>query len=185
VSTTGSVNSVFIPAQGNDINSREGNTAVAKSFILKYVLATQQSLAAVPTGHNKAQVGRVLVVYDKQPNVTVASIAEILDVSSAVHPCNMLNLNNRARFLVLCDKTSVYEPSFFVTDVSGSGTNQIQFETVVKNLDLQVDWLATADTAPNRGAILLCFVGTLPAASAAPNDALNAIWTFRTRYGDS
>lgn len=97
-STTGTITLMNGVAQGTDFNTRVGRKFTMKSILVR----GSAQVGATPTGGSF----RWMIVYDKQTNGVLPAIADI--VSAANMPANQ-NLSNRARFVVLADKTGYLE----------------------------------------------------------------------------
>jgi len=88
--------------QGATFYQRIGTKAVIKSISLKaYVQAAANA--------GLRQMGRSIIVYDRQPNGAYPNIGDILSINDQGIPnvgdmMTGLNLQNRSRFSILCDK---------------------------------------------------------------------------------
>lgn len=91
--TTGTVTLMNGVAQGTDFDDRIGR---------KYTNVTAQlqgSIQPLDTTTGPTHC-RVMVIYDKQPNGALPAITDVLTASTSNA---FMNLNNRDRFVVLCD----------------------------------------------------------------------------------
>ena len=107
-------------AQGSDATARIGRKMVMKSLLLRWTW----NLASTSTGGSPV---RVMVVYDKQANATAPAITDVLVVDSFI---GQNNLNNRDRFVVLCDYLSEPIGSNGDTSVGGVIYKRLNLETM-------------------------------------------------------
>ena len=107
-------------AQGSDATARIGRKMVMKSLLLRWTW----NLASTSTGGSPV---RVMVVYDKQANATAPAITDVLVVDSFV---GQNNLNNRDRFVVLCDYLSEPIGANGNTSVGGVIYKRLNLETM-------------------------------------------------------
>ena len=56
--------------------------------------------AVAPGANVVDNMARIMIVYDRQPNGAIATIANILSAATSV---SFMNLDNRDRFKVICD----------------------------------------------------------------------------------
>ena len=104
-------------AQGSDATARIGRKMVIKSLLLRWTW----NLASTSTGGSPV---RVMVVYDKQANATAPAITDVLVVDSFI---GQNNLNNRDRFVVLCD---------YLSEPIGANSNTSVGGTIYKSLNM-------------------------------------------------
>ena len=76
VNTTGTVTLLNGCARGDEISERTGRETLIKSIEMKWVATSTDTTGT-------AQVGRLLVVYDKQPNAAALTIANVLSVTGS------------------------------------------------------------------------------------------------------
>lgn len=151
--TTGSVTAINLVATGTDFTDRIGRLIQLKSVQVRGLLSPEANI----TDDNLA---RVLVIYDKQPNGTLATIADILTAASSV---SFMNLNNRDRFTVLA------EHSVALGAVNNTATQAVAKSPTVDSIDiykkinLQTQFgLATGVIgAVQHGALLLVTIGSV------------------------
>lgn len=128
-SFSNSVNASVI--QGTEVYNRIGRKIYMKSIQIKgYVVSAATGVA---------DIGRIFLIYDSQPNGTVPLIGDVFNNCNAAATTNglsMVNINNRARFTILRDQ-EVYLPA--VTNTAGVLTNGPSFpETAQKQYE--IDW---------------------------------------------
>lgn len=111
--------------QGATAATRIGRKITMKSLLIRYSIA----LAPTSVGGSPA---RILVVYDKQPNLLTAAITDIL-LANDFHSPN--NLNNSDRFITVFDHIS--EPISTQNNYSVSGVlyKKLGLETMYKDTD--------------------------------------------------
>lgn len=184
VTDAGSITLLANPTLGSDFTNRIGRKIRLKSLYIRGFLAVERSLANPPSvGQTRSQMGRMIILFDTQPNGALPLITDILVTNS---PVSHLNLNNRDRFKVLCDKVWVFDPYILSTTASSYGANQngcIKPVKKYKRMDLEVIYNSTsggtiADIA--SGALLMCWIGSNPPGG----DDLNVNLSTRVRYSD-
>lgn len=166
-STTGSIAIINPCARGDALNERIGRKTFLRSLYLRGLISP-----TLTTGIS--QTGRVLVVYDSQPN---GALPAITDVLNAVHTLSHLNLSNSLRFRV------VYDQSFGLTDATGTSNKYETFEAFRK-LNLPVHYNSgDAGTIADitTGSLLIITVGSV---ASGATDAVATIRT-RVRYTDA
>lgn len=184
-SPSGNVVNLIDIVQGDDIDSREGRRISVESFLLRYHIRYSE-----PTGGsgNALATIRTLVVWDKYPNGSLASGAEILDFSGIINGEEALapmNLGNRDRFQVLFDDTNGLHKDA-IRQNYGTGTleeSEVTCKTFVK-VNKQSTWSDSTASVPTTGALLLVTVGNQWAdASLQPQFRMTLV--NRTRFIDS
>lgn len=149
--TTGSVTLVNGIAIGDDFNNRDGRQITLKSVLIQgFVGPTDAS-----TGVNLA---RVMLVWDSQPNASLAAIADIFNAATATSP---LNLTNRDRFRVVMDKWFAHGP-FDTTATMAVADRTVSLCKKYKKLNNTVTFGNTGATIASiqTGALLLVTIGT-------------------------
>lgn len=104
--TTAAFGSAFnAVGAGNDFTKRLGRRICLEYLDLTYFI----TIKAGNTNVDKNDMVRVLFYYDLQPNGVAPVIGDVLATTSAVVDASIenINLNNRARFLILYDKMHV------------------------------------------------------------------------------
>jgi len=100
------------PKNGSAFNNRIGTRTRAVSLELRGHIFTQNNNAAV----HPQQFARVIVLYDRQTNGSLPSVADVLtdvksdDSTSTGSVFCGINMNNRDRFLILRDRKIVLMP---------------------------------------------------------------------------
>lgn len=182
VSTTGSFTLLANPSLGTDMNNRVGRKIVLKSFYIRGKIGTQQSVSLAATT-SISQLMRMIIFADLQPNGAAPAVTDLLVEAK---PASHLNLNNRDRFVVYCDKQWINDPYVSVTTATQSqfGASRQAFTIKkYKKINLEVIFNATnggtiADI--NSGALFMFFIGE-QAAGSTDGDAVVAT---RVRYAD-
>lgn len=118
------------------------------------------------TGSNTAEyhltVGRILVVYDRQPNGNLPSLTDILkdyaaNGTFATNELAKLNLTNRDRFLILRDRQISLQPLginggppdnnnlYLEMDINASNTNGFNYHEYINLKGLQTQYQSSSD----------------------------------------
>lgn len=186
IQNTGSVNLVNGVIQGDSIGNRSGSKTFGHSLCIRYFI----NMAAFPAGNSAADMLRMFVVYDKQPNGALPAIAQIMSgydnttTITAAADLALVGRNpiNRERFVILKDK-QIYLPA--VTMPGAAATSACFFPpqqaTGVINIKLSklntVFNIGNAGTVADMqtGSLLLCYAGL---------QGTNPVWTVltNTRY---
>ena len=119
---------------------------------------------------------RLMWVYDKQANATAPTVASILQTAAADSP---MNLDNRDRYTVLCDKQ-------YAMDQSG-GHQSVQVK-MYKRINLQTVFNAgTAGTIGdiNTGSLYLLVTQANGNAAVTPTNVPVINFYSRIRYEDA
>lgn len=187
VNTTGSFTLIHAPVPGSDYTNRIGRKTIVKSL---YIRGSVKSEGA--NGPNQpaapgtaAQLLRMIIFVDNQPNGAVPVVADLLVSAS---PASHLNPNNRDRFKILCDKEFVLDPYINLNTANAAqygACNQIKAVKKYKKLNIETIFNAgTAGTIAdiNSGAIYMFWIGDQPAST---NYDANAIVATRIRFDDS
>lgn len=190
-------------AQGNDIDQRVGRQVVNKSLSFKaefnagaIITPAGNAIQTVQSGSTAISSLRIMIVYDKQFNASMPIKNDILaSVGSSgilgggtneVAVSSNMNLANRGRFLILCDKIYRLDAVF----------NKVVSVNIFKRLNLKTVYNeAPEETASGiqTGALLLCCVsdqnnGLSSAAVATPTATIFCPFAmfpnFRLRFWD-
>lgn len=175
---------LFVPTLGSDFNNRVGRKVNVNSIYIRGFITGTQGTTLV-SGQATAQLVRILIVYDCQPNGAAITPSDIL--VDGTTPISHLNMNNRDRFQILLDKQFNIDPYDLNTTAgatyasTGGQTKQFKY---YKKINKEVIFNATgggtiADIT--TGAIYFCTIGSN--ASGASDSTV--IWTSRIRYKDS
>lgn len=114
---TGTVTVLNTPLLGTDYFNRIGRKTYMKNLHLRGWVFNNTTVTAT-------DVGRIVIVYDAQPNGALPVVSDIFQNANSAAATNNLaniNLNNRQRFTILRDM-EVYLPS--VTNTAGVLTNR-------------------------------------------------------------
>lgn len=115
-STTGSVTALNLVDEGTGVSQRVGRKICMKSVQLRGQIRPEDALTTGANCTIPTHV-RVMIIWDKQVNGVIATIAEIL---SAATSQSFMNLNNRERFVVLMDKAMLVGPQIMDTTATQS-----------------------------------------------------------------
>jgi len=179
---------LFNPVAGTDMNQRIGRKARIKSIFVRGYL-TRNSLFTPTAGTAGAPlIVRTILVWDAQPNGTVMSATDLFQDATALS-ISQLNINYRDRFKILKDKVMTLDPYVYTTTATqavADMTNQIRSVKIYKKVNLETIWNATnggsiADIA--SGALYLVNLTSFPTAAAGNNVFSN--FRCRVRYDDS
>lgn len=184
VNSTGVVTLLAIPALGSDMSNRIGRKIVLKSFYIRGRLSTEPA-GATPQAATTAPLNfcRFIVFADLQPNGAAPAITAVLDTAD---PYSHLNLDNRDRFKIYCDKTFGFDPYLYnvtATTSLASASNQVVSLKKYKKINLEMIFNGTnggtiADV--NSGALYMLWIGSN---GAGTGDA-NAVLSTRVRFLD-
>lgn len=174
INTTGSITLINGIAQGSDFNNRIGRRSTMRSVLLQGVTRNTDSLT-------QAQLARILILWDSQPNGALPAMTDIFTAATATSP---LNLNNRDRFRILAEwrdalgaylDTAGAPPGFVTADVSRSVYIYKRF-----NLETTYDGTTAAIGDIQTGAMLLVTIGN----EAAANGSHDLRASVRVRFTD-
>jgi len=104
---TGDFTNLIFPASGGDINQRIGRKLTVKSIYIKGRVAIEASQTLPNAIDVPATHARMIIFVDYQPNGATPSTTDLINVLS---PSAQLNLGNRERFKVLCEKNYFFDP---------------------------------------------------------------------------
>lgn len=184
VNTTGSFTLMAKPQLGSDMTDRIGRKIQLKSFYIRGFVATEAALNAV-VGVNPTMQARMIIFVDLQPNGAVPVVTDLLNTAS---PASHLNLSNRDRFKIYCDKTFVFDPYLYSTTATqayASASNQIFQIKKFKKINLEMVFNGTnggtiADIT--SGALYMFWIGSVVSGA---NTDMNASVGTRVRYSDN
>lgn len=181
VNTTSSISLLNGCIQGTDYTQRIGRKIVLQSV---YVRGRVQIEGPASGVQNASQLVRMILVIDTQPNGTVFAITDLLNTAA---PESQLNLNNRDRFSIICDKEWVFDPyivSTTATQSLGIGGRTIQALKKYKKLNMETIFNSgNAGTVADMtsGALYMVWIGSNAASANADS---NAIVSTRVRFKD-
>jgi len=156
--------------EGTSLNQRVGRKVTLASSSVKYTVVSPADFSST--------VVRFTVVFDKQPNGTSPTAADLFMYAS--EPANSnFNLNNRQRFITIYDKRMTLNPIDSSHTYQHSGSIPIRVKgksTTYKNSGNQIGDIATGS---------LYLIVSSPAANGGANNT-KAIFYYnsRTRYID-
>lgn len=166
-------------AAGDDINNRDGREVMLKSFEVRGIIYEAAGAAA-----HAASLGRILVVYDNQPNGAAPANIDILSDTAATaisdtNPAGVLfmNLNNRKRFKVLAAE----DYSFGTVGASNVETEAAYPVSIYRKCNLPCVFSSSSSGigAITTGALYVFLVGTTGAAGAG---VINFFGRARVRF---
>lgn len=184
VNTTGSITLLCFPVTGADQNARIGRKIQIKSvYVRGAVFSDFATRAPVAAEANPTQQGRMIIVWDTQPNGAVMTIAQLLNTAT---PLSMLNLDNRDRFKIIKEKVFHFGPS--AIGAAGVATYAVSPQSAnIKcyakmNHSMQFNAVNGGTIADvTSGALYMVWIGTTVAGA---ND-ITATVSTRVRYSDS
>jgi len=174
-------------AAGDAIDQRDGAKIRLQSLMIRIMMQNLKSQSG-NTGLGTI-IARFMVVYDKYPNGAnlSAGCSEVMDVA-AFHEINgMMNLNNRYRFKVLCDKSFQIDPA----QNFGPNTNYNLYfgQNNVKHWNKYIKLRGLPSifnsTAAGPGSVAqgqLYLMWTATTGAGYQDDAVGFSGTFRLRY---
>lgn len=183
VNATGIATPLCIPTVGADMQNRVGRKITIKSVYIRGLIQTIPSGTAGTAGTAAAQMCRFIILADLQPNGVTLTPTDVLGASFTVQ--SQLNLNNRDRFKIYCDKQYVFDPYMYTTTATqalANASRQIWPIKKYKKLDLEVVFNGTSTGGIadiSSGALYMLWVGS-NAGVAACNYSLST----RCRYAD-
>lgn len=136
-------------ATGTDFTNRIGRKVCWKSFLITGLIQVQD--AAVD-----ANLWRIMVVYDSQPNGALPAITDVLTQATATAP---MNLNNRDRFRVLMDKMGTLGYYNAASGLADKTSTMIRKYKRI-NLETIYDGTTAAIADIQSGSIFLLTIGT-------------------------
>lgn len=161
ITTAGTVIVLNALAQGGPVNQRIGQQVSTRNLTYRYELDLPAAPNAVPTS------GRVMIVWDRQPNGTTAAFTDIFTDASYLA---FVEPGSAQRFVILRNKQFSLSPN----------GDQTIFEEGFIKINMTSTY-GTASTTPVSGAILLVFIGDQTTAANRPVIA----GCFRTRFIDN
>lgn len=166
--------------QGPDFFQRIGRKTYMKSLHIKGVV---YNVATSVTDY-----GRMIVVYDSQPNAALPNLATVLqdaNAAAASSAFSEINLNERERFRFLRDKR-FYLPS--CTNAANVLTNNAQQDQIVQSLNINefidLKGMETVYNAVNGGTIADITSGSLFVLWVSNLAGYDSIFTTRLRFYD-
>jgi len=185
VNTTGTFTLLHAPIPGTDYTQRIGRKTNAKSVYIRGRVQSEAASSAVTSVNGPAQLTRMIVFIDSQPNIATPVVTDLL---VSADPASQLNLNNRDRFKIVRDETFFIDP--YIVDASVTAAT-VKFNRTGHNLEcynkLNLETIFNAGSAGTiaditTGALYMFWIGSNPAGTGS--DA-NAIVSARVRYLDA
>jgi len=177
--TTGNFTQLLYPASGGDINQRVGRKLTIKSIYIKGRVGPEGASTLPSNVDTPASHARMIILVDYQPNGAVPLVSDVLNITS---PSSQLNLGNRERFKVLCEKNYIYDPFQRVGDIQY--TRGRSNAMVKKYCKVNIDQIWSGPTGSitdlKTGAIYMLWI-----ANNVSPDACIFIGTTRVRYLDN
>lgn len=170
--TTGTVTLLNGVATGTDFTDRIGRKIICRSLYITGMISPVDNTTA-------ANLARLIVVYDNQTNGAAPAVTDILKEATA---CSQLNLNNRDRFVVLCNKTWAQgSVSDTATQAFSNSPNTFKVK-IYKKLRHEVLFNGTTAAVGSiaTGAIWMITIG-----SATANNGGTFSVSTRTRFEDA
>lgn len=149
-------------AQGTGQRDRIGITICCKSLAYRYEL----DLPATPANQVPTS-GRVMIIWDKQPNAVLAVMSEVF---ANITYLSYLNLVYKDRFTVLRNEQFSMSPN----------GDQVLFREGYIKLNQNSQYAVSTAAVPTTGALLLLVIGDQ--ATAVNQPTING--TFRLRFYD-
>lgn len=163
---------------------RIGRKVTIKTIQVRGNVYLEQALT-MASGTTPQITAKVMLIWDAQPNGTIATVSDIWQVAGTPH--SYLNLDNRDRFRVLRSEVFTMDAmlisSVATQSVAAWNRTQHNFEWYVKNLNLEVIFNGTNGGTIgdiSSGALILAFICDV-AASATDT---NCKWVSRVRFED-
>lgn len=170
-------------ALGTDISNRIGRKILVKSLYVRGYCQLDASSALV-TGQNvPAQMFRMIILCDLQPNGAVPLVSDLI---TSPTPYSQLNLNNRDRFKVYVDKQFVVDPLVYNTTATQSvAAFNRTIHGIKKFKRINLETVYNAGTTGligdiNSGALYMFWIGSI---AAGVNDG-GFVLSTRVRFLD-
>lgn len=185
VNTTGTITLLACPQLGTDYNNRTGRKINLKSVFIRGFVRTEES-STLSINSIASQMARFIIFIDNQP--TPATAVAVTDVLVEALPSSQLNLSNRDRFQIICDKTYTFDPAVLSTVATQSICSlSRQIWPIKKYKYLNVETLFNATNGGTfaditTGALYMLWIGSN--AAGAGTD-INAVLSTRVRYTDA
>lgn len=182
--STGSFTALAVPVLGSDFTNRIGRKICLKSMYLRGNVCLENAHDGDVNVATNSQMARMIIFVDLQPTPATALVATDLLVSA--HPASQLNLNNRDRFRIICDKQWCFDPYWTsnVASTAYAGFNSTM-KPIKKFKKLNIETVFNGTNGGtiadiNSGALYMFWIGET---GAGAND-VNAILSTRVRYTD-
>lgn len=169
--TTGSVTLISVIPQGASQSQRIGRKVENKSIEVRGQVNTKTTTTITS--------GRVMLVYDRQPNKALAAVTDVLESASYYA---FKKDENKNRFLILKDKHFKTTGNQTAAQINDSGIQNVHwFLKLPRGLITEYSTAGTGVIGDiTTGALLLVVIGTTAAGTAA----MQAQLAFRVRFDD-
>lgn len=184
VNTTGSFTLLCIPVTGADFTNRVGRKIYIDSVYIRGQVRTEAAAATAAVAVPPI-LARMIIFVDHQPNAATPAVTDLLKEALSQ---SQLNLNNRDRFTICCDKyfqLGFYAYNTTATTSNATGDNQAFSIRKYKKVKVETIFNATnggsiADIT--SGALYMFWIGNT---AAGANTDANASVSTRVRFRDA
>jgi len=183
MNTTGTFTLLAAPVPGSDFTNRIGRKTLIKSVYIRGIVTAELADQDGPVvGISGAQLGRMIIFADMQPNGAAPIVTDLL---TSANSTAQLNLNNRDRFRIYCDKCFAIEAYAYSTTAGASVASLSNAYNVKKFKKLNLETIYNAGTAGTiadiqSGALYMLTIGN----RAAGTDDCTAALSTRVRFVD-
>lgn len=171
IPTAGSITLLNGVAQGTDYTQRIGRKVEMMSLLMRFWFFPISSASGA-----FGDYVRVIVFYDNQTNAAAPVVGDVTATGAVLDP---LNLNNRDRFTVLCDKTYTFNPVQYTATLPTGGNPVSKQLKIYKKMRKEVIYGGTGATVGsiNSGGLFLYLQSSL--------GVIQTEYTSRVRFLDS
>lgn len=183
MNTTGTFTLLAAPVPGSDYTNRIGRKTLIKSVYIRGIVSCELADQDGPTvGASPCQLGRMIIFADMQPNAAAPALTDLLTSATSI---SQLNLNNRDRFRIYCDKVFSLNAYAYNTTANSQLASLSNSYAVKKFKKLNLETIYNSGTAGTiadiqSGALYLLTVGN----RAAGTDDATATLSTRVRFID-
>lgn len=180
ISTVGSFTLLNGLVPGTDFNNRIGRKVFLNSFYVRGFCRNSDDGTGGST--SPGDLWRMIIFMDMQPNGSAPAVTDLLVSASSA---SQLNMNNRDRFKVLCDKQYTTGPWTFLGSGGYWASADGASHAIKKYKRVSAETIYNAGTAGTiadiiSGALYMFWIGT----SAAVEQGGEAVVSVRVRYTD-
>lgn len=147
-------------AQNVGASNRVGSSITVTSCSYRFELSLQAG-STTPTS------GRVMLIWDHQPNAVVPSVATVSAILSVPSYLSFLNIANTQRFVVLRNTQFSLNPK---------SDAEIFFEGHVK-INMASQYVISGTAYPNTGALMIMYISDQPTGTTTP--IIKGCWRYR------
>lgn len=171
VDATGSVTLISVIPQGASQSQRIGRRVELRSIEVRGQVNAKSTTTV--------SCGRMILVYDRQPNKALAAVTDILESASYAA---FKKDENKNRFLILKDKAFKVTGNQTAGQINDSGEQYVKmFMKLPRGLITEYAAAGTGVIGDiTTGALLVCFIGSTAAGTAAFQCQVG----FRVRFDD-